>query len=198
MNEALAAELIKMAKADLQLRAELISESSLFHGYHPKMKRLHDKNAKRLSEIVDEAGWPGKSIAGEEAAHAAWLILQHAISHPELQRKCFPLLAAQVNTGDVPATDVAMLEDRIRAFEGRAQRFGTQFDWDENGEMNPLPLDNPDHVEQRRKHLGMRSMHDEIIAKRKEVVITGEKPPKDYKQYQREKEQWLKANGWRQ
>lgn len=197
MNEALAAELIRMAKADLQLKAELAPGSSLFEGYSPKMKLLHDKNAKRLSEIVDQAGWPGKSIAGEEAAHAAWLILQHAISHPQLQRKCFPLLAAQVNSGDVSAIDVAMLEDRIRAFEGRPQRFGTQFDWDENKQMSPLPLDNYEHVEQRRKHLGMRTMQEEIMAKRKEVMITGEKPPADYPLYQQEKEKWLKANGWR-
>jgi hypothetical protein len=40
--------------------------------------------------------------------------------------------------GDAPALQAAMLEDRIRAFEGRPQRYGTQFDWDANGEPSPV------------------------------------------------------------
>ncbi len=31
----------------------------------------------RLQEIVAEHGWPGRSLAGEDGADAAWLVLQH-------------------------------------------------------------------------------------------------------------------------
>lgn len=186
-----------MARQDVELRGQLAADHSLFNGYHPKMKALHDRNAERLSAIVHELGWPGKSKVGAEAAHAAWLILQHAISHPELQRRCFPLLAAQVNIGEMEALDVAMLEDRIRCFEGRPQRFGTQFDWDENDEMNPLPMDDKLLVEERRKKIGLRSLEEEIAAKRAEVTGSGEIPPTNYQKYITEKNEWLKANGWR-
>lgn len=197
MNTPLAQELIQMAIEDTSVRQELASVGSLFNGYHSRMKAVHDKNAKRLEAIIDEYGWPGKSLVGEEAAHAAWLVLQHAITHPQLQLRCFPLLVEQVEAGNMSPIDMAMLEDRIRCFEGRPQRFGTQFDWDENNLMSPLPLDDYDLVEQRRKKLGMRSMPQEIEAKRKEAEESNEQPPRNFQRYEKEKDEWLKANGWR-
>ena len=197
MNTPLSQELINMAREDLQLRNTLSADGSLFNNYHPLMKGVHDRNAARLEDIVKEHGWPGKSKVGDEAAHAAWLILQHAIAHPQLQRKCFPLLVEQVEAGEISPVDMAMLEDRIRCFEGRPQRFGTQFDWDEKKLMNPLPLDDISLVEERRKKIGLRPLKEEIIVKRKETAESKEQPPANYQSYILEKEQWLKANGWR-
>lgn len=197
MNTPLSQELINMAREDLHLRNTLAADGSLFNSYHPQMKAIHDRNAARLEEIVKEHGWPGKSKVGEEAAHAAWLILQHAIAHPDLQRKCFPLLVEQVEAGEISPVDMAMLEDRIRCFEGRPQRFGTQFDWDEKKVMSPLPLDDIKLVEERRKKIGLKPLNEEIIVKRKETAESKEKPPANYQSYILEKEQWLKANGWR-
>ena len=197
MNTPLAEELINMAREDIDLRNELATDGSLFNGYHPQMKALHDRNAKRLDQIVEKHGWPGKSAVGEDAARAALLILQHAIAHPALQRKCFLLLVEQVRTGEISPKEMAMLEDRIRCFEGRPQRFGTQFDWDEQKLMSPLPMDDVNLVEERRKHIGLPPMAEEIVAKRKETEASGEQPPADYRTYLTEKEDWLKANGWR-
>lgn len=197
MNTLLSQELIQMAGEDLMLRKSFATDGSVFNGYHPQMKALHDRNAKRLNEIVEQHGWPGKSVVGEEASQAAWLILQHAIAHPALQRKCFPLLVAQVEAGEISLKDMAMTEDRIRCFEGRPQRFGTQFDWDEQKQMSPLPMDDEKLVEQRRKQIGLAPMSEEIVAKRKEMQLSSEEPPADYRRYVTEKEQWLKANGWR-
>jgi len=186
-----------MAREDMELRQTLATDGTLFNGYHPQMKAVHDRNAKRLNKIVERHGWPGKSKVGEEAASAAWLILQHAIAHPALQRKCFPLLVEQVQAGEITTRQMAMLEDRIRCFEGRPQRFGTQFDWDEKKMMSPLPMDDVNLVEERRKQIGLPPMSEEIIAKRKETEESSEKPPDDYQQYIAEKEAWLRANGWR-
>jgi hypothetical protein len=197
MNTPLSEELIKMAREDIDLRHELATDGSLFNSYHPQMKALHDRNAKRLDQIVERQGWPGKSTVGEEASQAAWLILQHAIAHPALQRKCFLLLVEQVQAGEISPKEMAMLEDRIRCFEGRPQRFGTQFDWDEQKLMSPLPMDDVNLVEERRKHIGLAPMSEEIVAKRKETEASGEQPPADYRQYLNEKEAWLTANGWR-
>ena len=197
MNIPLSQELINMAREDLQLRKTLAVDGFLFNNYHPRMKAVHDRNAARLEKIVKSHGWPGKSKVGEEAAHAAWLILQHAIAHPDLQRKCFPLLVEQVAAGEISPVDMAMLEDRIRCFEGRPQRFGTQFDWDEKKMMSPLPLDDIHLVEERRKKIGLKPLNEEIIVKRKETAESKETPPANYQSYLLEKENWLKANGWR-
>jgi hypothetical protein len=36
------------------------------------------RNTARLKAVVVDHGWPGRSLVGEDGAHAAWLILQHA------------------------------------------------------------------------------------------------------------------------
>lgn len=197
MNTPLSQELIGMAREDLELRSSLAGDGSPFNSYHPEMKAVHDRNAQRLEQIIAEYGWPGRSKVGDEAAHAAWLILQHAIAHPDLQRKCFPLLVEQVNTGEISPIEMAMLEDRIRCFEGRVQRFGTQFDWDEKKQMSPLPFDDIHLVEERRKKVGLRPLNEDIDVKRKEAAESKEQPPSNYRIYIKEKEQWLKAHGWR-
>jgi hypothetical protein len=56
------------------------------------MEAVHHHNAYRLEEIIEECGWPGRSLVGEDGAAAAWLIAQHAIRLPALQRRSLTLL----------------------------------------------------------------------------------------------------------
>jgi hypothetical protein len=99
--------------------------------------------------------------------------------------------------GDVPAFQAAMLEDRIRIFEGRPQRYGTQFDWDANGELSPLPIEDPDMVDGRRRALGLAPLEHELARQRRAVTEGRERPPVDRPARQREMETWLRAVGWR-
>src|SRR4051812_49850747 len=121
-NPALRAELEAMAEEDRRVRAELAADGSLFGGYHPVMQAVHDRNAARLTEIIEQHGWPGRSLVGEDGAGAACLVLHHAIGHPALQRRGLVLLQEAVAQGEVPALEAAILEDRIAFFEGRPQR----------------------------------------------------------------------------
>src|SRR5689334_11865008 len=111
---ALSAELLAMAAEDLRVREELVRDGSLFDGYHPRMREVHERNAERLRAILNVHGWPGRGLVGETAAEAAWLVVQHAISNPSLQRHALSLLKAAAASADVPLVQVAMLEDRIR------------------------------------------------------------------------------------
>lgn len=72
-------ELLAMAEQDLRIRTELAAGGSLFDGYHPRMRAVHDAHAARLAAIMDAAGWRGESQVGREGADAAWLIIQHAM-----------------------------------------------------------------------------------------------------------------------
>jgi hypothetical protein len=152
MERALAEELLAMAAEDLRVRERLERDGSLFEGYHPKMRAVHERNADRLAAVIAEHGWPGAELVGAEAAQAAWLIVQHAISRPALMRSVLVLLT---DAGGVPRWQAAMLEDRICVFEGRAQRFGTAFDWDEQGEMSPRPIEEPEQVDRYRAEVGL-------------------------------------------
>jgi hypothetical protein len=190
-------ELLAMAAEDLRVRQELAESGSLFEGYDPRMRAVHDRHAGRLAAIVDDHGWPGRHRVGPDGAEAAWLIVQHAIAQPALQRRALAALEAAVARGEVPARQPAMLEDRIRTLEGRPQRYGTQFDWDAAGELSPLPIEDPDGLEARRRAVGLGPLAEAIRERRRETAESGERPPGDWPARQFEMEHWLREMGWR-
>jgi hypothetical protein len=197
VNEALKTDLLAMAELDNRVRAELVSTGALFDGYNARMAEVHQQNAGKLERIIDEFGWPGASLVGDDGAEAAWLVLQHAIGNPELQRRCLPLLRAVVETEEIPAYQVACLEDRICVFEGRPQRDGTQFDWDESGMMSPHPLQDPARVDDHRQSVGLGPLSEKTAEMRTRAAAEGHKCPRDLQKRQREKDDWARSVGWR-
>jgi uncharacterized protein DUF6624 len=189
-------ELLAMAAEDLRVREELARSGALFAGYHPRMRELHERNAARLAAIMEKHGWPGRSLVGDEAAESAWLILQHAIGDPSLQRRGLALLRDAAAIGDVSLLHVAMLEDRIRSSEGKGQRYGTQFDWDEHGRISPLPIEDESNVDQRRAEIGLAPLAEDTERKRRLATESGEKPPQNWHARQKEKQEWLRSTGW--
>lgn len=190
-------ELIRMAEEDLRVREELAADGSLFEGYHPRMAEVHRRNGRRLFEIIDQYGWPGKTLVGEEGADAAWLIVQHDIGNPKLQRRSLTLLREAVARSDAPALQLAMLTDRVCVLEGKPQIYGTQYDWDENGEMSPCPVENPEQVDELRESIGLIPLKEDTRQKRVAVLQGSEKPPRDLKARRREMQRWARAAGWR-
>ena len=193
----ISAELLAMAREDLDTRALLAGDGSLYAGYHPAMRAVHECNASRLLAILEIHGWPCQSLVGEAPARAAWLVLQHAIGSPALQRRGLALLRDAAARQEVPAWQVAMLEDRILVFEGREQRFGTQFDWDPQGQLSPLPIEDAANVDARRHEVGLASLAEDIEAKRAAAARDGERRPADWARREQEKLQWLQSAGWR-
>jgi hypothetical protein len=190
-------ELLSMLGEDLQVRTELAKDGSLFNGYHPRMRAVHDANSTRLAAILNSLSWPCERQVGIDAAEAAWLIVQHAIAQPNFQRRALELLRQAVKDGDAPAVQAAMLEDRIRTFEGRPQRYGTQFDWDAEGQVSPLPIEDPEGVDLRRLQVGLGPLEEATQAQRKVVKEQGEGPPADWQARQREMDAWCREVGWR-
>ncbi len=90
------------------------------------MSRADSSRSRWLQQTVAERGWPARSIFGDTAAGAAWLIVQHS---PMLafQEAMLPLLEAEAKRGAVRAGDIAMLSDRIDVDKHQPQRYGTQF-----------------------------------------------------------------------
>ena len=195
--EVIGLELTAMAETDRQVRAELARDGSLYRGYHPRMRAVHDQHAARLESILDRYGWPGEPQVGREGAEAAWLIVQHAIAQPALQRRVLSLLQEAASRGEVPALQAAMLEDRIRVFQGLPQRYGTQFDWDETGQLSPLPIEDPAGVDQRRRSVGLGPLGTDLEARREAMREGTERPPPDWAARQREMAEWCRQVGWR-
>ena len=196
-DDALAADLIAMRDADQRVRAELIAEGTLFGGYNPRMEAVHRAHAARLRDILAEHGWPGRAMVGDEAAGAAFMIVQHSIGEPGFMRSALALMRDAAARGDLDPVPVAMLEDRIRDYEGRGQLYGTQFDWDEQGRMSPKPIEDEAGVDERRAAVGLPPLADAIDQMRARVAEAGERPPVDRSDYLRGYEEWLVKTGWR-
>ena len=190
-------ELVVMAEEDQLVRAELAREGHLFRGYHPRIAEVHSRNAERLQEIIEEHGWPGRSLVGERAARSAWLILQHAIAYPALMRRGLELMRVASANGEASTAEVAMVEDRIRVLEGRPQRFGTQYDWDDHGELSPVPIEDPDGVDERRLSVGLPRLAENTRRVREGAQAAGERPPADGARRRLEAETWARMVGWR-
>jgi hypothetical protein len=191
MDRALAEELLAMAAEDLRVRERLDKDGSLYEGYHPAMRAVHERNADRLAQIIGARGWPGPDLVGAEASHAAWLVAQHAISRPALMRSVLPLLT---ETSGVPRSEAARMEDRIRVFEGLPQRFGTAFDWDEHGEMSPLPIEEPAEVDRYRAEAGLPPLAEVIAEFRRQAE---REPRPDFAAKRVEADAFAREVGWR-
>jgi hypothetical protein len=196
--QSIRAELQAMAAEDLRVREELARSGELFEGYHPLMREIHERNAARLGAIMETHGWPGRSFVGDDASEAAWLILQHAIGNPSLQRRGLTLIGEAAANGDASVVHVAMLEDRIRSNEGKGQRYGTQFDWDENGLISPVPIEDERNVDERRAAIGLAPLAEDVRRKRQSAVESGMRPPQNWEARQAEIREWLRSTGWRE
>lgn len=196
MNDDLRLELLAMARADQDKRAELVRDSRLFDGYCAEIEQIHVRNAQRLDTIVDGIGWPGFSLVGKDGAEAAFLIAQHGISLPTFQRRCYKLLREAVRAGEASPHHEAYLIDRIRFNERRPQMYGTIFEWDENGEMNPWTFENPESVDDRRAAVGLAPLATTIARQQAEARLEGNRPPADFRARQETIEAWARKVGW--
>lgn len=192
-NEILRRELLEMRDGDSRVREELAATKELFEGYCPKMETVHLKNAARLKEIIEKNGFPGKSLVGEDGAEAAWIIVMHAISLPDFQRKILPVMKNAAKNGEVPLSFPAYLEDRIAFFENRPQRYGTQSDWNESGEMEVWTLENEEKVNDYRAEAGLKPLESKINDSKE----FRENAPKDWQKRQLDSNEWARKVGWR-
>ena len=194
--KSIAENIIDLKNADLTLREKLIQSGQLSNGYDEEMKELHNKNAKILSEIIDKIGYPTIDKVGKEANEATWLIIQHSIEQPEFMRKCAELLESAVRENKADLKSLAYLTDRIAVFEDKPQLYGTQFDWDENGNLSPNLFDDLNKVNERRKSIGLNTIEEQTEIIRVQVKSENQSPPKDFEKRKQEIEQWKKNVGW--
>ena len=196
MNELLREDLLALKRLDESARARLAESGVLFEGYSAEMEQLHADNAAALEAILNEHGWPGVSLVGEDGAEAAWLLAQHAISRPGFQRRCVRDLRKAVAAAEAPGWQEAYLTDRIRMNERRPQVYGTQFDWNADGELSPWQIEAPAEVDKRRTEVGLVSLAEATERARRHAQEEGHGPPEDHQGSLREQTEWARRVGW--
>jgi hypothetical protein len=118
-----------------------------------ELTAVDEGNTKWMKEVIEKHGWPGKSLVGDDGASAAWLMVQHADRDRAFQKKCLALMEA-MPAGEVRGENIAYLQDRVLVGEGKKQRYGTQTT-EVDGKFTPSPIEDEEHVDERRKGLGM-------------------------------------------
>ncbi|WP_223599018.1 DUF6624 domain-containing protein [Chryseobacterium sp. GVT01B] len=178
-------ELIELADKDLAVREELLSAGKLSGGYHPEMEKVHKANARRLREIIAEIGFPTPSKVGEKGSNAAWLIIQHAIGEPEFMKKCCTMM--EDNSSDINPIHRAYLYDRIRFFQSKPQKYGTQLTAD--GKV--YPVENKENLNKEREKVNLHAFSEAEINKIPEPEDIPEIDDKNV-----EYTVWRKKVGW--
>ncbi|MGW4411361.1 DUF6624 domain-containing protein [Nonomuraea sp. NPDC004702] len=148
-------ELLARMERDQQVRLSLPVGEPLSAELLEEWERVDTDNTEFLRRVIDEHGWPGHDLVGERATQAAWLLAQHADRDRDFQRRCLPLLRDAVARGQATTRQLAYLVDRVRVHEGRPQVYGTQYRQTAEDGFGPHPIEDPEHLDERRAEMGL-------------------------------------------
>lgn len=118
-------------------------------------------NLIKVTKILDQHGWLGPDVVGEQATMALFLVIQH--SDLPVQEKYFPMIKKAAAEKRVNRQAFALLEDRIAVRQGRKQIYGSQIGTDEKtGKSYLFSIEDPFHVDKRREEIGLEPLADYV------------------------------------
>ena len=124
------------------------------------MQDTDHENTQWLKTVVQQYGWPTRTMVGKKGANAAWVLVQHADAEPQFQRQCLDLMT-KLPKEEVSQQDFGRLTDRVLIAEGKKQIYGT-FHHIVDGKLLPFPIEDEANVEKRRVNLGFPPLSEEL------------------------------------
>ena len=109
-------------RPDSLARALGVTRESLPTYIPRRMMQTDSANLVRLKVILQQYGYPGKSLVGEPTNEAAWAVIQHS----DDIRQYLPLVKKAAARHEVPFYLYAQMLDRQLMRDGKEQRYGTQ------------------------------------------------------------------------
>jgi hypothetical protein len=122
-----------------------------------RMEIMDAKNRPEVMRIFRQYGWVTYSLAGKDASHDFWLLVQHQT--PEIQQQLLPALEKAAKAGDASMSDYAYLFDRVQVGLGKPQRWGTQVKC-EAGKPVLAPVDDLKAMDARRNELFLQPIDE--------------------------------------
>lgn len=118
-------------------------------------------NLIKIQKILDERGWLGADIIGNQGNATLFLVIQH--SDLPIQEKYLPMMREAVLNGNARPSGLALLEDRVALRQGKKQIYGSQIGRnEETGEFYISPLQDPDNVDKRREEVGLGTLQEYV------------------------------------
>ncbi|MBO9676055.1 MAG: hypothetical protein J7577_21625 [Sphingobacteriaceae bacterium] len=129
-------------------------------------KQTYIRGIQAAKAIYNQYGYPTMQMVGADAAHHFFVLIQHADSDPKFQVEMLPVLDKQSKKGNISRKDYAYLYDRVQRNTGGRQLYGTQPSYDKTGNLFdsnnkiifPADLADPQHVDERRKEVGLEPL----------------------------------------
>jgi outer membrane protein OmpA-like peptidoglycan-associated protein len=164
LNKLLSKELDSIGVEDQKYRVRLNdieqnygSQSKEWEELIDKIKSIDSLNLIRLKQIIDQYGWPGPELVGDNGNAAVFLVVQHA--DIKTQEKYLPVMREAVKNGNAFASDLALLEDRVAVGQGKKQIYGSQIIKDpKTGKDTLATIEDFQNVDKRRAEVGLGSL----------------------------------------
>jgi len=168
LNKPLVAILDSIYTEDQKYRQQIDGIEKKYGRDSKEMKELwkiiNEKDSTNLitvKAILDRQGWLGADVIGDKGKKALFLVIQHA--DLATQETYLPMMKEAVKQGRADAFSLALLEDRVAIRNGKRQLYGSQIQRDaETNLYYVLPLEDPDHVDQRRASIGLEPLADYV------------------------------------
>ena len=136
-------------------------QSKEVHELADQMNRMDTLNLVKVTAILDQYGWVGKDLVGQDGNSALYLVIQHA--DPKTRDKYLPMMQDAVLKNNALASDLATLEDRVLLEQHKKQIYGTQFSLNrKTGKYTLDPLQDPEHVDERRAKVGLGTIQSNL------------------------------------
>jgi Family of unknown function (DUF6624) len=161
MNQALRQELLALVEEDHGFVSPPEHDPDSDQVQRQRLELL-GRLRRRLVQILDTYGWPGKSLVGDDGAEAAWMLALHTMPDPDVLRRCLRLLEDAAAAGEAEPWQVAFLVDRVSLVERNVQVYGTTICRQEDGRFAPPLLEDPEQVDARRQAVGLPPLEEDI------------------------------------
>ncbi|MEL7499217.1 MAG: DUF6624 domain-containing protein [Planctomycetota bacterium] len=151
-DQSLIKQLTEIQKLDQKLRSTISPKTVAEERSKilDQQRTLDMANLETIEKIIDQHGYPGRSLVGVNYEKVAFLVIQH--SGAEAIGKYLPLMQDAIKKQDLEPSIYPYLFDRFEVSKGRPQHFGTQ----RKLETNELfPVYEPENVNARRRQYGL-------------------------------------------
>ncbi|WP_347160235.1 DUF6624 domain-containing protein [Pontibacter chitinilyticus] len=116
-------------------------------------------NQQIVASIIEHCGFPSMEEHGHKSVEAAFLVIQHA--DKRLREKYYPFIKASADRGDIPWSEVALMEDRVLTDRGEKQKYGSQVHKEDGSDAWILyPIQDPANVDKRRAEVSLGPLAD--------------------------------------
>lgn len=116
-------------------------------------------NLLKVKAILDQYGWLGPDVIGQEGNTTLFLVIQH--SDLATQEKYLPMMKEAVRKGKAEGSQLALLVDRVEMFNNRPQIYGSQISSD-NGKYIIYKIIDEANVNKRRAEVGLEPLEEYV------------------------------------